>query len=346
MLSRLYRRNLAWQQAEVRWRAFQAFGRVTGRCSFGWKGAAVCGGALCVFLLDVILGACVAWLWGRWDVGEALQAAVSDYTLSILRLTRDLLDWVMGSPAGLKLNAPLGQFLGSRCLSILGFWELFYRDFLSHYLPFLLTLLPPLSSLGVTLVLAVLHDFFKFLNLCLICFHIFSSRLLRLQLSGLTSLGRLFMGRKWNILRHRVDSCEYDTSQLLVGTVLFTILLFLLPTTLIFAFLFFSLRVGQWAVQLALRVVVVGINWTTFCGYRLLNSIGEDAAISSAKVEVGRSGDVRVVWNGRRWNVEEMRKVVDNYPVPCVLGEVCGVREEEEEETHQLLTIAGLWSTL
>ena len=91
---------------------------------------------------------------------------------------------------------------------------------------------------------------------------------------------------------------------------------------------------------------MVGINWITFRGYRLLNSVGEDAAISSAKVEVGRGGDVRVVWNGRRWSVEEMRRVVDNYPVPCVLGEVCGVKEEEEEETHQLLTVAGLWSTL
>ena len=154
------------------------------------------------------------------------------------------------------------------------------------------------------------------------------------------------MGRKWNVLRHRVDSCEYDTSQLLAGTVLFTILLFLIPTTLVFAFLFFSLRVGQWAVQLALRIVVVGINWITFRGYHLLNSVGEDAAISSAKVEVGRGGDVRVVWNGRRWSVEEMRRVVDNYPVPCVLGEVCEVKEEEGVETHQLLTVAGLWSTL
>lgn len=40
----------------------------------------------------------------------------------------------------------------------------------------------------------------------------------------------LFLGKKWNVLRLRVDSVNYQADQLILGTILFTILLFLLPT--------------------------------------------------------------------------------------------------------------------
>lgn len=343
VLSLLYRRNLVWQQVEARWRAFQAAGKVIRQRK---SSHIVSAGTVAIFLLDLVLGSLAAWLWTRYEAGTLLEDSVANYTLSMLRVTRTLLAWVMGSPAGLKLNIPLSHFLGSRCLYILGFWELFYRDFLARYLPFLLSLLPPLmASLGLSLSLSLLHDFFKFLNLCLICFYVFSTSLLSLQLSGLTSLGRLFMGRKWNVLRKRVDSCDYDTSQLLVGTILFTILLFLVPTTVVFAGVFFSLRVIQWTVQLVLRAVVVGINWSTFSAYECLGQMGSDASLLSARVVLVRGGGCEVVWNGRRWSVGEMMAVVERSDVRGVLGDVMGVRREEAP-SHPLTTTAGLWTTL
>ena len=48
------------------------------------------------------------------------------------------------------------------------------------------------------------------------------------------SLWRLFRGKKWNVLRSRVDSAVYSTDQLFVGTLFFTVLLFLLPTTALY----------------------------------------------------------------------------------------------------------------
>ena len=347
--SLLYRRNLVWQQAEVRWKAFQAAVNIIGRRSGDKYGCLISAAALVALLFDLLLGALLAWLWSRHDAGELLEDAVARYTLSSLRVTRNLLAWVMGSPAGLKLNAPLSLFLGSRCLYILGFWEIFYRDFLSRYLPFLLAMLYPLMpALGLSLTLSLLHDFFKFLNLCLICFHVFSSRLLYLQFSALVSLARLFTGRKWNVLRQRVDSCDYHTSQLLVGTIVFTILLFLLPTTLIFALLFLSLRTVQWAVQLLLRVLVVGINWSMFSVFKFIKSLGRDTSLLSARVMVGKGGceEVWVVWNGRRWSVEEMAGAVGRCDVNGVLGDVLGVRTGEDVTPHPLATPAGLWTTL
>lgn len=38
-------------------------------------------------------------------------------------------------------------------------------------------------------------------------------RLYCLKIHGLSSLWRLFRGKKWNVLRQRVDSCSYDLDQ-------------------------------------------------------------------------------------------------------------------------------------
>ena len=67
-------------------------------------------------------------------------------------------------------------------------------------------------------------------------------RLYRFQLTGLLALSRLFRGKKWNVLRKRVDTCNYDVDQLFIGTLLFTILLFLFPTTTLFYAVFTGVR--------------------------------------------------------------------------------------------------------
>jgi hypothetical protein len=46
------------------------------------------------------------------------------------------------------------------------------------------------------------------------------------------------IGKRYNVLRRRTDSWEYDTDQLLFGTILFTLLAFLFPTVLAYYALF------------------------------------------------------------------------------------------------------------
>ena len=60
--------------------------------------------------------------------------------------------------------------------------------------------------------------------------HIAMASVYTVYLSALSSLFKLFRGRKFNVLRQRVDSQDYDTEQLLLGTLFFTVLTFLLPT--------------------------------------------------------------------------------------------------------------------
>lgn len=71
----------------------------------------------------------------------------------------------------------------------------------------------------------------------------FFCRVYYLQLSGLQALWRLFLGRKHNPLRERVDSCKYSPDQLFVGTLTFTIILFLLPTTLMYYVVFTTVSI-------------------------------------------------------------------------------------------------------
>src|SRR5690349_7707190 len=80
----------------------------------------------------------------------------------------------------------------------------------------------------------------------IVCFasmqRISSIRLYQLQVTALIALWRLFRGKKFNPLRRRVDSMNYDAQQLFLGTLLFTALLFLLPTTTVYYAVFLSVR--------------------------------------------------------------------------------------------------------
>lgn len=76
----------------------------------------------------------------------------------------------------------------------------------------------------------------------------------------------LFPGKKWNFLRSRVDSVEYDVDRLFIGTLLFTILLFLFPTVLLYYIVFTSLRLLVLIAQSFLYGVVALLNSFPFFG--------------------------------------------------------------------------------
>lgn len=275
------------------------------------------------------------------------------YTKYMLDLSKDYIIWLMGVPWGIKLNTPLSQFLGTRYLYILELWRLFYSEFISIYLSMFVNFLVILLPFGITFPVTALHDFLKFLNLCLICCFIISNRVFTLQVSALKSLGRLFMGKKWNILRERVDSCDYNMNQLLVGTMIFTILLFLLPTTGMYTLIFLYLRVLQFSVQFALRVCAVFVNKLIISSLSSLYASLQDQPITKAKVLIrgltpdeyarnertlpyrvvdGRQcklecysvddSDITVVWNGKEYPVDQMREIINRMPEESLAKEV------------------------
>lgn len=309
---------------------------------------------LLLYSIDFIIGSillliCIRNPAIKYQIGNIL----SIYTNTILEWSREYLIWLMRVPWGIKLNTPLSQFLGTRYLYILDLWKLFYSEFISLYLSVFINFLLLLLPFGVTLSITALHDFLKFLNLCLICFYIISNRIFTLQVSALKSFGRLFMGKKWNILRRRVDTCHYDITQLLVGTIIFTILFFLLPTVAMYMLAFLYLRLIQFAVQFALRVCAVFINKLTLtCLFYLHSSLQlqpitkakvlicglDPCAYASAKVSSPyktvdgkwcnlecfsvKDEDITILWNGNEYSVDEMREVVKAIPKRTLIDEL------------------------
>ena len=90
------------------------------------------------------------------------------------------------------------------------------------------------SFAGASMPIALFSDLLSILTVHIYSFYLASARIYHWQLNILISLFHLFRGKKHNVLRNRIDSCDYDLDQLLVGTILFTLLFFLLPTVVVF----------------------------------------------------------------------------------------------------------------
>ena len=352
IVTALYERNLFYQQLDYKWKSYLhlrlLLARLHSRPHTGFcRKTFLTLLFLSAFLVDFILGAVlVLVLSDNVQIRPWATKWISVYTLTMLQWITELITWLMGVPGGLKLNMPLTKFLGTRMLSIVHLWGYFYSDFIDMYLSNILSCILLLAPLGLSLSVTALHDFLKFLNLCSICFFIVTGRVLSLQVSALKSLARLFMGKKWNILRERIDSYDYDNSQLLVGTIFFTILLFLLPTTAMYFFIFLLLRLIQFSVQLVLRLATVAVNHVTALAWKRLMYFVDDHPLTNLKMSVDFIGsgnnlatksdateecdctrnhlraNVRLYWNGREYSEEEVKALIAATPVKDIMTEI------------------------
>ena len=108
--------------------------------------------------------------------------------------------------------------------------------------------------------ISLFSDILSLLTLHIYSFYIASARIFHWQLTIIISLFHLFRGKKRNILRNRIDSCDYDLDQLLLGTILFTLQFFLLPTVFVFYLTFASARVGVIALKAGLEIGLACLN--------------------------------------------------------------------------------------
>lgn len=186
------------------------------------------------------------------------REAVSRWCLQIAQYfyqhtLTDHIEWLMGYPAGLKLNGNLTRFLGQLHIWLLTLWRLPLSntiwsddDQVSISLAPLMTTLGIFSALmGLSVGLAGIDDLVRLLLLPVTVCSRIASRLYFWEVSVMLSLWRLFRGRRWNPLRERLDYAAYDLDQLLLGTVLFCTLLFLFPTIAVYYMLFVVIEFGS-----------------------------------------------------------------------------------------------------
>ena len=217
-------------------------------------------------LADLILG----WLvfsWCRSYVvpgprGESLSDIVFLGMETTVNHLKTLIIWMMENPGGLKLNSVLSQALGNFFLYHIHLWMTYVVLVVPLLTPRVSTLVSLLSVSSLSLQMSIISDIFLLLTLHIHCFYAYARRLFVSQWRGLVALWRLFLGKKYNPLRDRVDTAENTVDQLFLGTIIFTILLFLMPTTATFFCVFFTLKYLATSVNYIVRAVLHVLHWT------------------------------------------------------------------------------------
>ncbi|GAW07542.1 Gpi1-domain-containing protein [Lentinula edodes] len=153
--------------------------------------------------------------------------------------------WLDSWPAGLKLNTELSSFYSGTFVDLVNVWGGVLRHIIFPYLSNTIYIFGLVSSFGaligmggMTMSIALFYDMFVFFTLHIYVCYVIAVVAFEKALWGLGSLWRLFRGKRFNVLRNRTDSWEYDIDQLLFGTILFTLLAFLFPTVLAYYALF------------------------------------------------------------------------------------------------------------
>lgn len=166
----------------------------------------------------------------------------------VLYLVHDITDdilrsgcaWLMGVPAGFKLNTKLAETLGIFSLTSIQVWSTLWF-FVKPLLKYGIKVLAVSGFfLGFTIQAALFVDIFLLATLHISTLHWLLALVYSHQIQALAALLRLFRGQKRNPLRARIDSYDYSVEQHVVGSLVFTPLLLLLPTTSVF-YIFFTI---------------------------------------------------------------------------------------------------------
>ncbi|EPQ32366.1 uncharacterized protein PFL1_00562 [Pseudozyma flocculosa PF-1] len=209
---------------------------------------------------DVILGYAVSVLLvnHRFAIAEALRYGLRRaFVDDVLRL----LDWLGDWPAGLKLNTELSLFFQDAYSSFIVAWRDQVLDAVAPHLEGVVVAVALASRLmGITMSLCLLDDAVQLLTLHITVFHGCARRVFRFLVTVLSSLFDLFRGKKRNALRGgRLDDATYELDQLLLGTILFTLCAFLVPTCYVFYLAFAVIRLGVVAFEAVVVETLLGL---------------------------------------------------------------------------------------
>lgn len=151
------------------------------------------GNLITIIALDVILGVViVTWLTST-NIIPDMASYLLQNTENVAQLLTQLIQWLMGVPAGLKLNKTLTSFLGKFFLYHIYLWQT-YLKIIQPYLQTLLWTCILSGCLGVTFLISLASDVLSILTLHIYCFYVYAARLYSLQLYTILSLARLFTG--------------------------------------------------------------------------------------------------------------------------------------------------------
>lgn len=138
--------------------------------------------------------------------------------------------WLMSFPAGFKLNQNLTTVMGNFTLAALKFWcDLTSQHFsdLNHNMIFLIKFVS--ITCGMSVSIALIWDILNIYSFLLFFIYTIMAKLYNLNLKAIKTFFYIFRGLKSNIFSN-IDHNSHYSEQLLIGTILFTIFVLILPT--------------------------------------------------------------------------------------------------------------------
>ncbi|EUD68504.1 hypothetical protein C922_00900 [Plasmodium inui San Antonio 1] len=191
---------------------------------------------VCNFVIDLMLGFFLFIVLSHEiiDLRFAFKKAGVLYDSGTLTA---ILGTLLQNPLGLKLNNNFTSFIGSIIVSILDKWD-YFKNVFPLKSSSAVHLLKLSSLCGASFFLSFFMDYLKLIIAHVTLIFAFLTKILSIFHSNMYSLYLLFNGKKWNILKLRVDTNYYTNEEVILGTVLFTILIFLYPSVFVLFLVF------------------------------------------------------------------------------------------------------------
>lgn len=148
-------------------------------------------------VFDMLLGIILCLVMNHIRHPENYFMSLTEFVLEKLRMLLNELD---GSPAGLKLNVQLNNFLHSCFVYHVDLWW----NFISIVEPAISYFFVPITIFGLmgfTFQCAMFCDIITLITLHAHCFYIYAAMLYKLELTSLRSLWRIVLGRRLNVLK-------------------------------------------------------------------------------------------------------------------------------------------------
>ncbi|MEQ2278457.1 hypothetical protein XENORESO_018856, partial [Xenotaenia resolanae] len=126
-------------------------------------------------LVDVALGVLLMWWLYRDDHIAMLANTLVPAADRVARQLEELLQWLMGAPAGLKMNRALDQVLGRFFLYHIHLW-ISYIHLMSPFIQGILWYGGLSACLGLTFALSLLSDMVALFTFHIYCFYVYGAR--------------------------------------------------------------------------------------------------------------------------------------------------------------------------
>ena len=144
-------------------------------------------------LFDVLLGLVFYFVIVRQTDAQEVTLSFMMTAEAMKNTLEQLMKWLMGAPAGLKLNQELSYFLGNFFTFHVDLWMAYLR-IVQSILPEMMASIGCSCCLGISLFFCFLNDVISLLSFHIVCFYVYAAKLYYFQLKALISLTRLFTG--------------------------------------------------------------------------------------------------------------------------------------------------------